>query len=279
MKPFLALLSAVLISLPLPPRASAQDASGWVDHGHSRVRLIAGGAPEAGVVDLGIQIDLEPGWKTYWRTPGDSGIPPSFDWSRSADVAAADVAWPAPVRFDDPFGQSIGYRDEVVLPVRVKLSEPATEPVRIALDLHYAVCSDICVPVRTALDLELDPETPVKADQAAAIARYAALVPQPATRADGPRVAAARAEARDDGLELVIDIAGSTPAAATEVLVEGPPGVYVGMTREAPGEGGDGKRFTARVDGADGRDDLRGKQVTVTILEGEIRLEQVVTVQ
>ena len=85
---------------------------------HHRLRLIRG-KPRDGVERAGVDIALDPGWKTYWRMPGDAGVPPHFDWSASRNVKAVEVLWPAPSRFIDPEGETVGYRDRVVFPVRV----------------------------------------------------------------------------------------------------------------------------------------------------------------
>src|SRR3954464_2456574 len=78
----------------------AEDASPWQRDAHSAVRLLAGS--RSGTVLLGgVAIQPEPGWKAYWRTPGDSGVPPRFDFSKSENVEAVTVLWPAPMRFDD----------------------------------------------------------------------------------------------------------------------------------------------------------------------------------
>src|SRR5215212_7303543 len=82
---------------------SAQEASSWAQGHSSRVRLVAGGGT-AGSQLAGVQIELDAGFKTYWRTPGEAGLPPTFDWSKSANVEAIEVLWPAPSRFDDPGG-------------------------------------------------------------------------------------------------------------------------------------------------------------------------------
>src|SRR5215475_15375863 len=91
-------LAAALLATPFAARA--EDASPWQKDGHSAVRLLAGS--RSGAVLLGgVAFQLQPGWKTYWRTPGDSGVPPRFDFSKSDNVEAVTVLWPAPLMFDD----------------------------------------------------------------------------------------------------------------------------------------------------------------------------------
>src|SRR5580700_579670 len=109
---------ATLTSLS-PLEARAQDASPWQKGSHAAVRLLAGS--RSGPVLLGgVAVQLDPGWKTYWRTSGDSGVPPRFDFSKSDNVEAVTVLWPAPTKFDDGAGGfSLGYHDHVVLPLRI----------------------------------------------------------------------------------------------------------------------------------------------------------------
>src|SRR6202165_4164034 len=112
-------LAATLFASSLAIEARAEDASPWQKDGHSAVRLLAGSRSGA-VLLAGMAFQLQPGWKTYWRTPGDSGVPPRFDFSKSENIEAVTVLWPAPMKFDDGAGgHSLGYQNQVVLPLRI----------------------------------------------------------------------------------------------------------------------------------------------------------------
>lgn len=129
--------------------------SPWADGPKTKARLISGRAVsgEAGPRMVFVDIALEPGWKTYWRTPGDAGgLPPSFDWSKSANLASADVLFPAPERFVDKSGSTIGYEGGLVLPVAL-VPEAADKPISLVVGLHYGICKDVCIPVEVELDL------------------------------------------------------------------------------------------------------------------------------
>ena len=103
----------------------------------------------------GVEIKLKEGWKTYWRYPGDSGVPPVLDFSKSENVKAVTVLYPAPMRFPDGAGgNSIGYKDGVVLPLHV-VPKDAGKPVTLDLKLDYAVCEKLCVPAEAKLELML----------------------------------------------------------------------------------------------------------------------------
>ena len=103
----------------------------------------------------GVEIKLKEGWKTYWRYPGDSGVPPVLDFSKSQNVKAVTVLYPAPTRFPDGAGgNSIGYKGDVILPLHV-VPQDAGKPVTLNLKLDYAVCEKLCVPAEAKLELLL----------------------------------------------------------------------------------------------------------------------------
>ena len=149
---------SIFAALALGTPASAQDAavSPWSKAAYSSMRLIAGATAPSGKQRVGVEITMSPGFKTYWRSPGDAGVPPVFDWSGSENVGGLDVRWPTPERFDDGAGSGIGYVGEVVVPVSVQPIDPA-RPVTVVLKLDYAVCDKICVPAKGEARLWLEP--------------------------------------------------------------------------------------------------------------------------
>src|SRR5690242_10483293 len=175
----LGLAAAVFASL-LPAACRAEDASPWQSEGHSAVRLLAGS--RSGAVLLGgVAFQLQPGWKTYWRTPGDSGVPPRFDFSKSENVEAVTVLWPAPLMFDDGAGgHALGYHDKVVLPLRIVVKN-ADKPVTLRAAINYAVCNQICIPVDASAEL---PFTSVASTEDNALFAALDTVPKPANVGD-----------------------------------------------------------------------------------------------
>ena len=165
----------VLACLGPSPGSHAQEASPWSEGHRSRVRLVAGGS-EGPVRLAGVEIALDAGFKTYWRNPGESGLPPAFDWSKSTNVGAVEVLWPAPSRSEDAGGVSYGYHGRVLFPVRVRPRDP-TKPINLGLKIDYGVCKDICIPAQAELSLGL----PAIASPGARAAMKAALarVPKP----------------------------------------------------------------------------------------------------
>src|SRR6202162_6091375 len=120
--------ATTLFMSSLAIEACAEDASPWLRDGHSAVRLLAGS--RSGAVLLGgIAFQLQPGWKTYWRPRGDSAVPPRFDFSKSDNIEAVTVLWPAPTKFDDGAGgHSLGYHNQGVLPLRI-VAQSGDKPV------------------------------------------------------------------------------------------------------------------------------------------------------
>lgn len=131
--------------------------SPWAEASHSEARIVADTADAH--VRAGIEIRLERGWKTYWRYPGDSGVPPRFDWSGSENLASTEIRWPAPRLIVDESGsKSIGYHGRVVFPVAINPIDPA-KPVKLRLKLDFAVCEKLCVPAEAQMGLEIPSET------------------------------------------------------------------------------------------------------------------------
>jgi DsbC/DsbD-like thiol-disulfide interchange protein len=141
-----------------PRRADAR-ASAWASGMHSRIRLVEAGLADADGLHVAvIEIGLDHGFKTYWRTPGDSGIPPVFAFDDSRNATDIKVHFPAPVRFEDGAGgHSIGYRGPTVeLPVTFRAVK-AGAPVTLAMKMDYAVCEKICVPATGSVELVVQP--------------------------------------------------------------------------------------------------------------------------
>jgi DsbC/DsbD-like thiol-disulfide interchange protein len=130
--------------------------SAWTEAQQSSVRLVAAGPVAAGDARLraGVEIRLSPGWHTYWRYPGDAGVPPRFDWRGSENLGAVEVLWPAPKRIIAGGAISIGYEDGLIFPVRLLPADPK-RPVKLSLKIEYAVCERLCVPAEALARLQV----------------------------------------------------------------------------------------------------------------------------
>jgi DsbC/DsbD-like thiol-disulfide interchange protein len=218
MVPFRAALALAIgaFTWSLTAEASAQDTSPWLNDGHSAVRLLAGS--RSGAVLLGgIAFQLQDGWKTYWRTPGDSGVPPRFDFTKSDNIEAVTILWPAPTAFPDGAGgNSLGYQKHVVLPLRIVVKNP-DKPVTLRAAINYAVCEKLCIPVEADAELAF---TSVASTEDSALSAALDAVPKPANVGD-PNPLTIRDVKRDGKLGVVVDVV--TPdTGKVNLFVEGP---------------------------------------------------------
>ena len=150
----------------------------------------------------GIAIQLQPGWKTYWRTPGDSGVPPRFDFSKSDNVEAVTVLWPAPMKFDDGAGgTALGYKQQVVLPLRI-VAKNADKPVTLRAHVSYAVCDKLCIPVEAKAELAF---ASVASTEDGNLSDALNTVPKPANVGD-PNPLTIRDVKRDGKNNVLVDV-------------------------------------------------------------------------
>ncbi len=156
--------------------AAGELASAWTASSLSKVRLIGGGL-EKSIWQAGVEISLKGEAHTYWRNPGDGGLPPTFDFSGSKNLKSYKVAFPAPTRSGDPGSQIFGYKREVIFPLTITAADPE-KPVVLNLHINYAACENICLPAEGKVTLELDPRIDGGALKAR-ISDYQARVPKP----------------------------------------------------------------------------------------------------
>jgi DsbC/DsbD-like thiol-disulfide interchange protein len=241
---------------------------------HSEVRLLQGEFAD-NEWSAGVQIDLAEGWKTYWRMPGEAGIAPEFDWSGSHNVADVVVRWPAPGRYHDASGETIGYAHRVVFPLSV-LPENASEPVELALELSYAVCKDICVPARVELRRTLGQSSAMSSVEAALVRQFAAQVPH--RWAAGVALERAHVEAAAGAPVLAVELTGAAVDSSTEIFVEGLERAYFRAPRLVS-RSGDTALFHLAIDDLADPDLLRGHTLRLTVVTATAQLVGDVTVE
>jgi DsbC/DsbD-like thiol-disulfide interchange protein len=256
--------AAIVFVSSLAIEAHAEDSSPWQRDGHSAVRLLAGSRSGA-VLMGGIAFQLEPGWKTYWRTPGDSGVPPRFDFSKSENVEAVTVLWPAPMKFDDGAGgYSLGYQKQVVLPLRI-VAKNADKPVKLRAHINYAVCEKLCIPVEANAELAF---TSVASTEDGALFAALDTVPKPATVGD-PNPLTVRDVKRDGKSSVLVEVA--TPdAREVSLFVEGPTPDWALpvpklLEHSPPGV----KRFAFELDGLPPGANPEGAALKLTLVGGD----------
>jgi len=195
-------------------RAVAEEASSWARDTHSAVRLLAGSRNGA-VLLGGIEFELQDGWKTYWRTPGDSGVPPRIDFAKSENIESVTPLFPAPSKFPDGAGGvSYGYQKHLVLPLRI-VPKSADKPVTLRATIDYAICERLCLPVDASLELGfVDAVSAMDSELATALN----TVPKPTEVGAGPF---GIRDVKRDGNRVVVDIE-KPQSAHVELFVEGP---------------------------------------------------------
>jgi DsbC/DsbD-like thiol-disulfide interchange protein len=252
------------------PQAQAADraASPWARGMYSRIRLASGGrATPDGPLVAAVEIALDRGFKTYWRTPGDSGIPPAFDFSGSENAADIKVHFPAPIRFDDGAGgYSIGYVAPLVeLPVTFRPVDPS-KPSKLRLKMDYAVCEKICVPASGQADLVFQPQKAASSGAARLLASLPSSRPIGATDPLAIRKLVKAGHA--DHFLVEAAVSGGT----TELFVEAD-SPWLFDVKAASSTGPGVARFTVVAIDKDKSPDCKGVEVTFTLVSGDQAIE------
>jgi DsbC/DsbD-like thiol-disulfide interchange protein len=256
-------LAATLMTASLTLEARAEDSSPWQRDAHSAVRLLAG-SRSGGVLLGGIAIQLEAGWKTYWRTPGDSGVPPRFDFSKSDNVEAVTVLWPAPMKFDDGAGgHSLGYKKQVVLPLRI-VAKNNDKPVTLRAHISYAVCEKICIPVEATSELTF---ASVASTEDSNLSAALDAVPKPANVGD-PTPVTVR-DVRREGKNVLVDVT-APDSKDVHLFVEGPtPDWALPIPKLLENSPPGVKRFAFELDGLPPGAKPEGAALKLTLVGGE----------
>ncbi len=208
-------LAAVLGLAPLRAAAELPDTV-------VRAEVLSGWMTERGTRMTALRLILAPGWKTYWRAPGDAGIPPQFDWGGSDNLAAVRVHWPAPEVFYDYGMRTIGYADEVVWPIELRPTSDGA-PIRVSAELELGICETVCIPASLRFTAELDGPGRTDPQIRAALAAR----PMPAERAGVTQVSCKLAPI-SDGLRLDATITMPSTGRGEVALVEaGDPSIWV----------------------------------------------------
>lgn len=221
-----------------PARAQSVDTIVQLD-------VLDGGKSADGTYTGAIRLNLKDGWKTYWRAPGDAGIPPEFDWRRSGNVGAVSISWPTPHVFDQSGLKSIGYVDQLVLPITITPRDPS-QPVRLRGEVDLGVCKDVCIPASLKFDHKLD----ASAARNPAIA--AALAQRPySAREAGVRKTVCQLSPSANGLNIKVQITMPSAGGPELAVIEpGNPALWASQTETT--RQGDKLTASAEVLNADG---------------------------
>jgi DsbC/DsbD-like thiol-disulfide interchange protein len=227
----------ILSAAALPFASPAFAAGEW------QARLVLGDE-EAGSRRAGLHIKLADSWKTYWRVPGEAGVPPQINLAGAANSTLA-VLYPAPQRIIDQSGEAIGYLGEVLFPMLISPADISAA----GISAFFGVCHDVCKPARFSADFANAQRDP------GLIAEWLARVPGPA---------AVAASAHQAGDSLVLELSET----CSDIFVEGPDGYYF---RKPAFEAG---RASLKIDGLQSGDSLKGKELRLTAIVGGKGLEQ-----
>lgn len=245
----------------MAPRASRAA----VDELPARVRLLVGQSENQLTWMAGVELSLQPGWKTYWRSPGGSGIPPLFDWSGSTNLRRATINFPAPTLLGEGDGAFLGYTGQIVFPVAVEPIDPARR-VDLALDLSYGLCSKVCIPAENRMRRQIGQTAEDEQDNAL-LQRFMARVPQKLP---------AGSVTRDwvyDRQNKRLEFSADLPGGIRFVAVEGP--VDWGLSLPATPVAGETGRYRVTADAVP--DKAADTALRVTVVGARASVEEIHT--
>jgi len=264
-------LAALLIGLISAQAAMAEPgASNWVTTEQGRIRLVSAvtAVGDAGSVQLGLEFELQPDWKIYWRSPGDAGYPPAIDWKGSDNLADTVISWPAPHRFSISGLETMGYKGHVILPLAARVTD-SSQPLILRAAVDYLTCAVVCVPQHADLSMSL-PNGPASATpHAHDISRFAANVP-----GDGPRagLSLVSAEASEAG-ELVVTVTANPALKDPDLFLERSDQMQFSRPRVELQQGGKRAVFHVKAVENTGEGGLLGKPVVLTVVDGDRGME------
>lgn len=244
-------------------------ASDWQKADFSQTRLITGERAEDGSLSAAVELKLEEGWKTYWRSPGDAGFPFVIEVQPEAqNVAGVDIIWPYPYRFVEEWGlEMFGYKQGLVLPLRIE-PEDATQPMQLELLLNYAVCSDICINESQTVSLVVPVDAAADSAHVASIEKALAKVPNASGEA-GLRIAEAEiAEEGEKNGVLVVTVARDDGSfAQPELFIESnKAGLRFPEAEVETGDGGKQATFRVPYEISVPAKTLEGVEITATLV-------------
>jgi len=264
-------LVALLIGVVSAHMAAAEPAaSNWVTTEQGRIRLVSAvsATGDSGSVQLGLEFELQPDWKIYWRSPGDAGYPPAVDWKGSDNLADTVISWPAPHRFSISGLETMGYKGQVILPLVARINDP-NQPLILRAAVDYLTCAVVCVPQHADLSLSLPNGPATATPHAHDISRFLAAVP-----ADGPRVGLSlvSAETTDSG-DLVVTVTANPPLKDPDLFIERSDQMQFTRPRVSLSQGGKKAVFRMRPLEGTGEGGLTDRSVTLTVVDGDRGME------
>jgi DsbC/DsbD-like thiol-disulfide interchange protein len=243
------------------------NATSWAEVLNARVRMMGGAVLTADAKSsplAGVEIVLADGWKTYWRFPGDSGVPPVFHWSGSLNLASVKVLYPAPSRLTDAGGDVIGYRHQVIFPVELSPLD-AKKPIELKLTIEFGICKDICIPAEANMALTIPPSAAGASDALVAALDRVPRAPD-RRRAGDPELKRVFAKLDAPRPRLIVEALFPRGAADADVFIEAPDGLFVALPKRSNTSVAGVANFEVDLTRSSDLQDLMGKELRVTLV-------------
>lgn len=209
---------AVLTLFFVPLSASAFDYEQKDDVFSARLLTKFSGVGNESIIPIGLEIKLAPGWHTYWRSPGQAGLPPQFDWSQSqndeGNLQSATVFYPTPHRFSYSGLETMGYENGVLFPIDAKVQTPG-KALNLKLNASFVLCSSICIPKQVDLQLHLPEGPAISTAQAALLREARGLLPQ-----TSDKTGITLRNVRRQGKEILFTFSSLKPFSHPDLLIE-----------------------------------------------------------
>ncbi len=255
----------VAFLLPAPSHGATSE---WVTSPGGTVRIVASQPRPDGSIPAILEVQLKPGWKTYWRDPGASGIPPQVTLDPSGGVILKAIRFPAPKTFGEGPGRYAGYDQPVAFPLELKRVANGGD-LAIRASVFLGICEDICIPVQGELNLTLKSGGFDNPLDGARIDKAVAALPE--APSDDFRVTKASFDAAARMIHLDLRLPKAAGGGPVDLFLSGPPGIFFGK----PVLGGPGVERRAEIpvklSGKDKR--LTGKAIALTVRAGGRSME------
>lgn len=265
----IAVVSAVAALVPF--YSAHAEVSAWADNEGGRMRLVALAPDAGGKIRAALQIEPKPGWITYWKEPGNSGIPPQITIAPESGVTLDAIAYPVPKHFFNGAIEDIAYDGPVTLPL--SLTAAGKGPVTIDAAAFIGICKDICIPFQANLQLKLGPAIQSHPEEEAILQAADARLPKPPSQDFDVTAHAMSLDRKTLSLDLVLPNEGPGEGkAAPDIIVTGPSGYA--FTKQIGGKR-DGATFKVAISiGKLPKDyDMAGKQWSVLVIDGKRAME------
>nr|WP_321458214.1 protein-disulfide reductase DsbD domain-containing protein [uncultured Cohaesibacter sp.] len=242
------------------------EATPWQETEGGRMRLVSAGMTD-GRLKAGLEIQLDEGWKTYWKVPGDSGLPPSFDTDASRNAAKIETLWPVPHRIKAGGTEVLGYKDGIIFPFLITPKD-AAQSVTLDLAAQVGLCAQLCVPLYAEFSLDIPAGGAHDLAVELLIDRDIALVPLAPSDKFG--ITDIQYDKTDDGQKrLIINALIPDGYGKKDLFVEAPEGWFLPLTSHMENNVGEQEQFSLRLDGLPENTSTVGKKLTFTLTNGD----------